>query len=208
MVWVLDTYALTTVANAKQHLNIPDANTDQNDILTRFINSATAKIEAYLDRKIKKREFTEFHDGRGNDRLLLRNWPADKPTQLWDDPSSLFTDTTYQRASTEYELELTGEGGIGVILMPGFRFRRGRRNIKVVYEAGYSSIPIWAEEAALWTVEFLYDMRSDRRVGITSKGKNNENTNFAGELPEFVRNLLEPYKRADWPLATVAVEAP
>lgn len=207
MAWVIDPYALTTVENAKQHLNIPVANNDHNDILTRFINSATAKIETFLDRKVLKRAYTEFQDGRGNDRVLLRNWPADKPTELWIDQSSLFTDTANQLDLGEYELELSSDGGIGVILLPGKRFTRGRRNIKLVYEAGYSTVPMWAEEAALWTVEFFYDMRGDRRVGVSSKGKNAETTAFRSDLPEFVMNMLEPHKRAEWPIANIAVEA-
>jgi hypothetical protein len=208
MTWTIDPYAITTVAHAKEHVGIPALNTDHDQIFTRLVNAATAKIESYLDRKVMKRSYTEFQDGRNNDRMLLRNWPADKPTELWVDSSSLFTDVTKKLDLSKFELELSSEGGIGIILLPGNKFARGRRNIKIIYEAGYTNIPAWAEEAALWTVEFLYDMKGDRRVGVTSKGKNSETTNFRGELPEFVANMLDPYRRSEWPQATIAVEAP
>lgn len=198
--------ALTNLAAVKLHLNIQTSDTSQDAVLTRHINAASLMVERFIDRKVLKATHTEFQDGRGSDRIVLRHWPADKPSELWSDPSGKFVDPACQYNADEYELELTSDGGIGVILLAGRRFPKGSRSIKIVYQAGYDQVPADMEEATIWTVEFLYDMRSDRRIGVSSKSKNNENTSFRGELPEVVQNMLVPYRRSEFAMASVAVQ--
>ena len=198
----LDAFALTSLDNVKSYLNIPTLTITQDATLERMINASSAKIETFLDRKILKREFTEYQDGRSSDRILLREWPADKPTELWIDNDSVFTDTNNQIATSDYVLE----DEIGVQLINGRGFGKGRRNIKVVYEAGYTTVPYDIEEACIMTVAFFYDLRSDRRIGVSQKGKNSENTTFLDDLPSIVKGMLDPYRRVDFGFASVAVQ--
>ena len=197
-------YALTTLETAKIHLGIPAANTDYDEIIKRYVNVATGKVESYCDRKFIARQYTEYQDGFANDRTLLDQWPASKPTELWIDPDSEFTDVTRKLELTQYELEHSARGeGIGIVLTKDCRlFPRGRRNIKIVYTAGYADLdelPDEIEDACLWTMEFLYDMRNDRRIGTSIKSKNQENITYYQDLPEFVQKTLDQYKRVEWP---------
>ena len=203
-VYTIDPYALTSVAAVKEHLNIPDANTTQDNIITRMVNSASQMIETYLDRKILRRQYTEYYDGRGNDRFLVREWPVEKPTELWLDSTSTFTDVTKKYDLDEYEVD--GEPAIGVTLLSGRRFAKGTRNIKVIYYAGYTVTPAVIHEAAILFTEFMYDMKTDRRIGVSSKGKNAESTTFLGDLPDFVKNMLAPYQRMEFPSSHVGVQ--
>jgi len=205
---VLSPYALTTLDTVKEHLGIPGATTTFDEVLKRLINAATDKIELFCDRQFKQRTgIIEYHDGFANDRLLLGQWPASKPDELWIDSTGEFTDPDKQLDSDEYELDLSAKGeGIGVVLTKCRMFPRGTRNIKIVYDAGYTTIPSALEDACIWTVEFLYDMRSDRRVGVETKGKNQENTTFRGDLPEIVQTTLLAYKRAEWPTGSRPVQ--
>jgi hypothetical protein len=149
-----------------------------------MINAASAKIEQFLDRKILK--------------------PCNKPTELWDDIGNEFTDAANQIDATEFTTE--GDPAIGVVLLGGLKFSRSNQNIKVVYEAGYDTVPYDVEEACILTVEFMYDMRADRRIGTQSKGKNAETTTFLGNLPEFVTDMLMPYQRFEFGHASIAVQ--
>lgn len=196
----LSAYALTTLVNAKEHLGIPAPTATYDALITRFINEATGKIETFCDRKLKQRTgIIEFRDGFANDRILLDQWPATKPSQLWVDPTVLFTDTSYQLAATDYALDLSARGeGIGVVLLKSM-FPRGVKNIKVVYDGGFVTIPDELEGACLWTVQFLYNMRTDQSVGVETKGKNQENTTYRDDLPKYVQDTLLAYKRAEWP---------
>lgn len=202
MAVTLSSFALTSLETAKEHLDIPVSVTTSDDVVKRFINAATFKIESYCDRFFKKRiGIVEYQDGLSQDRILLNQWPAEKPSELWIDAKSEFTDTDKQLDSDDYQLELSGKGeGIGVVLTGGCGrfFPKGTRNIKIVYDAGYDVIPDELEDACLWTVEFLYNMREDRRVGTSVKGKNQENITYLGALPEIVMLTLENYKRFEW----------
>lgn len=202
----VDTYALTSLAVVKEHLNIPALTTTFDSILERMINSSSLKIENYINRKVKKRAYTEYQDGRSNKRTLLKQWPADKPTEVWVDSSSEFTDVTNKLAATDYDLDQDSEGlGLGIVLLNGLYFSKGTRNVKIVYEAGYATIPYDLADACIWTVEYFYDMRSDRRIGTSSKGKNNENINYYPDLPEVIKDQLDKYRRVEFPSANVAV---
>jgi len=198
--FTVDSNALTVLLTAKEHLNIPEADVTQDNVIKRLINASSAMIEDYLDRKILSRTYTEYYDGRGNDRMLLSNWPVTKPTELWDDPSSLFTDTSNKFDLAEYEVDGDGPNAIGVVLL-GQRFGKGTRNIKVVYVAGYATVPYIIQESCLLHIEFMYTMRQDRRIGTQTKGKNQENITYRGTLPEFVQEMLTPYRRMEVPLA-------
>lgn len=198
----LDAFALTSLDNVKSYLNIPTLTITQDTTLERMINASSAKIETFLDRKILKRTFTEYQDGRSSDRILVKEWPAEKPTELWIDSSSQFTDITTQLPDSDFVLE----DEIGVQLINGRGFGKGRRNIKVVYEAGYTTVPYDIEEACIMTVAFFYDLRSDRRIGVSQKGKNSENTTFLDDLPAIVKGMINPYRRIEFGFGSVAVQ--
>jgi hypothetical protein len=198
----LSPYALTTLEMAKVQLSIPPATTTYDDVIKRFINEATGRIETFCDRKLKQRTgIVEIQDGFANDRILLDQWPATKPTQLWIDPTGLFTDTTYQLAAADFALDVSARGeGIGVVLTGNCRFfPRGTKNVKAVYDGGFATIPDELEGACLWTVAFLYDMRNNQSVGKETVGKNQENTTYRSDLPDYVMTTLLAYKRAEWP---------
>ena len=201
-------YALASLDSVKEHLGVPPATLTYDELLKRLINAATMKIETYCDRYFKQRTgIVEYHDGIVNNRLLLNQWPAVKPSQLWIDGTGEFTDPEYQLDTDQYHLDLSAKGeGIGVVLAPGCYFPKGTRNIKIVYDAGYTVIPPDLEDSCIWTVEFLYDMRADRSVGMETKGKNQENTSYRDDLPAIVKDTLTAYKRMEWSSAFRAVQ--
>lgn len=207
MTIVLSPFALTTLATAKEHIGIPTANTTFDARVIRYINAATAKIETYCDRMFKQRTgIVEYQDGFANNRLLLNQWPALKPTEVWIDLTGDFTDIKYQLSDSDFELDRSARGeGIGVVLRNGRIFPRGTRNVKLLYDAGFTTIPADLEDCCLWTMEYLYDMQNDHRIGVSQKGKNQENTTFRDDLPALVKDTLTAYKRAEWPTGDRAV---
>ena len=205
MAFTLDTHALTTLADAKEQLGIPTGVTTDDNVVTRIINSVTDQIEKYLDRKVLSRSFTEYQDGRRNNRILTGQWPVTSVAELWDDPASEFTDTTLQFAASDFALDGdTGDGATGIVLLRSGnannrQFIQGTRNIKIVYTAGYTSTPYSILEAAMFGISFFYDKKNDKSTQIESKNKNTETTRFLSALPPFIIELLEPYRRAEWP---------
>jgi len=200
----LSPYALTSLAMAKDQLNIPDANTDYDERVKRFINTATGILEKATGRKLLQRTgIVEYHSGHRNSSFLLNQWPALKPTSLWVDGSGDFSGDPLD--ASKYDLELGPSGaGIGVVSRCGL-FPNGLRNIKVVYDGGFAVVPDDLQDACLWIMAYLYDMRQDARIGLAQKGKNQENTTYNLDYPVFVKNIIESYTRFEAPQGATGV---
>tara|TARA_Y100001973_G_scaffold99469_1_gene158735 strand:- start:112 stop:978 length:867 start_codon:yes stop_codon:yes gene_type:complete len=72
----VDTYALTTLANLKTWLGIGDSGSD--GFLENLIDRTSDYLESLCDRKFKARDFVEWYDGDGTNRLQLDQWPVVK----------------------------------------------------------------------------------------------------------------------------------
>jgi uncharacterized phiE125 gp8 family phage protein len=202
----LNPNALVTVETVKVHLDIPVGETSQDAKIELYINTASERIERYLDRKLIYQQHVERQDGRSSDRIMLKHYPAEKPSSLYDDPSWEFL-TPYE--ASEYDIE-----DAGVVILRYGRFMRANLNIKVTYNAGYKSIvspgagpqlPADLQHACLLLVEWMYQMRADRRLGVQGKAKNQENIRFSQGMPPEVVEMLEPHRRIDAPLTSSSV---
>ena len=186
---------LTTLADAKIHLNIPVGDVSQDAILTRFIGEASLAVEAYIDRNIVTRTYTEYQDGRSSNRILLRNFPAVKPTELRIDYTSVFTDAATLVDASEYDIDTLGNEVVLIDRM----FPKGTRNIKITYDAGLAadtaSVPLDISGACLWLVEWYNDTRNSRRLTQKSVGKNSETTAMRDDWPVWLFRQLDRYKR-------------
>lgn len=208
----LNANALTTLAKAKSHLKILDGS--QDTVLETLINAASSIIEQYVDRKLQTQTHTEYQDGRRQNRILLKQYPVTAVSQVRVDQTSDFTDATTQLASTDFYIEdenlivLSPNGSRGI-------FPNGTRNIKVIYTAGVhdqqNMVPVAApsdiEYACLLTTEWLYRFRSREDIGRSQKTKGDENSTVSQDLPQIVRTLLDPHKRAEFPGASLKTES-
>ena len=205
----LHPYALTSLDMMKDHLGIPDLTTTQDERLKRHINAATDMLENLTDRVLKARtaDQVDYQSGRSNNRILLGQWPVNSVTELWVDGSSDFTDVSKIIDPGNYRIETDSRGnGIGIAMTKGCKFPKGVENIKIVYSGGYLVVPSDLEEACIFLTDFLDDLRSDRRVGLTQKGKNQENVTFLETLPMWMQNIIDKYSRSEWPLGYTPVE--
>lgn len=202
----LNSNALVTVATVKTHLDIPGADVSQDAKIELLINMASERIEQYLDRKLIYQQHTERVDGRASDRIMLKHYPAEKPTQLFDDPG---WDFLTQIDAGEYDIE-----NAGVLVLRSGKFQRANLNVKVVYNAGYQSIvapgagpqlPSDLQYACLLFIEWMYQMRADRRLGVQGKAKQNENIRFSQGIPPEVVEILDPHRRFDAPLSSSSI---
>lgn len=182
---------LTDLATAKEHLNIPVAETGQDAILTRFIAEASKTIERFIDRNILTRTYTEYQDGRNQNRIMLRNFPAEKPSELRLDFTSVFTDADTLVDTDDYEIDTLGNE----VLFIKRIFPKGTRNIKIVYDAGYTTVPEDIESACLWLVEWYFDTRGSRNITEKARGKSGENIRWRDDWPDWLVRQLELYKR-------------
>lgn len=75
--------ALTTLHNAKVHLGLTDAETDDDDLIEMLINQVSDQIERYCGRTFASTAYTnERFDGTGERSLLLPEFPVTAITRL------------------------------------------------------------------------------------------------------------------------------
>lgn len=189
----LNANALTTLEAAKDYLDILPGDTDQDDRVKRMINAASQRIEKITNRKLKLQTVTEYQDGRANSKLVLRQWPAQKPSVVNLDPSWVY-DSENDLPTTDYDVEQDQF----LVRKSGY-FPKGVRNVKIIYQAGYTEVPSDLEEACLMMVQWLDAMRTDRRVGTKSKSKAGENISFTDDVPPMIMSFIEPYIRIEFP---------
>lgn len=123
----LEAFALVGLAEVKDHLNIPAADTSADEELRGFILSACDVVEDVVG-VVARRSFTQTLSGRGERSLLLSRRPVISVTSVTVDGVAL--------ASTDYSVTPHG-----VLTRTAGRWPSGVDNIVVVYVAGRSVVP-------------------------------------------------------------------
>jgi hypothetical protein len=204
----LNSNALCTIAQCKIYLDIASGDTSQDAKIEQLINVSSSMVESYVDRSLIYQQYVELHDGRMNDRILLKQWPAEKPTEIRSDMLWSFNDTTLI-PSEEYEIDQDC-----TVVLKGSHFPRGNRNIKVTYNAGYVSpvsggsgfpLPSEINQACIMLVAWQYQLRADRRLGISSKGKQGESVSYVKGLPAEISMILDMHVRIECPFTSTGV---
>lgn len=170
--------ALTTVALVKSRLGIASTDTSQDALLTTIVAEADDILKNYLGQNVEDATYTEYYMGNGRRALVLRQRPVRSITSIHLDSdgyygfgTSPFSATELLVAATDYTLDYASaaefsESGIvyrlggvwpstsaDVGLMNDIPVK-ALGNIKVVYVAGYATVPsryqAWATKLACW----------------------------------------------------------
>lgn len=216
----LNANALTLLATAKDNMDIEVSDTTQDTRVERMINVASEFIAKYCNRVLVTGTYTEYIDGRSSNRIMLKQYPITGGPETFDgNPHPAVYLDNGGDFDAESQLDANSyfvANGISLIrkgcgtnsVSSGVIWPKGYRNIKVIYDAGLGTavggdLPSDLEQACLDYVLWLYDMRSDRRIGRNSKNKSGESVTFQTSLPPSIAELLEPYVKVELP-----VEAP
>lgn len=200
----LNANALVTLADAKDHLDIPPATTTSDARVERFINTASQLIEEYCNRKFIYQSYDIRRDGRRQDRIQLNEFPIIAVTNVWDDQSWEWgSDKLIPATEIAIEEEC-------ILVLQNRKFSKGNQNVRIQFTAGFVSpvtgglgapIPMTLEYTCLMTVEWLMQLRQDRRIGVTSKSKQSESISFFDQtgLPPQVMTMLAEFVKFEIP---------
>jgi uncharacterized phiE125 gp8 family phage protein len=183
----LNANALVTLNQGKTELDIPLANTSEDSRIEDFINAASDFIEAVTGRKFKADDYTEYFDGNDLAYLLLSEFPINTVTSVHIDDQWVFAAAS-ELVSTERRIMRD----VLIARRCGIFHYKSTQSIKVVYNAGYATIPNHLQQACLELVKYLYVTRNDRRIGKTSSTKINESASFAEGIPAHILPMIEP----------------
>lgn len=197
----VDSNAWTSLANVKEHLQIASTDTSKDAFLENLINRSYKVLEKYIGRQIKSRSYTEHYDGDGTDTLLVEQWPIISVTSLHDDIDRKFESDSLIAAADyviygdnlgDYKIRLLGQGS--------FRFGYGPvftdavQNIKIVYTAGYATIPADIETASIIHVSHMFNKSAaEGHLSMSLGGL--AKTYDPKAIPEEVKFMLEPYRK-------------
>lgn len=186
--------ALTTLTALKTHLGV--TGTSQDAFLTQLLTAVQACFLRLIDRQLEATNYTDYYSGNGTAVLRLREYPVIAVTSVhldaggfWGQAPDAFATVTGLVQGTDYALVLDNRdagGGTGRLyritgVWPG-RWRSkaglltpvlapGAGNIKVVYRAGYETIP--ADVAlAIWQV--CARLKADRAYGRPAEAESYE----------------------------------
>jgi len=206
----VDTYALVSVEEAKNYLlESPVTNLDtKEDLIIRLINGLSSTAETYMNRKILARDYTEDYDGTGTDTIQLKQYPINSITSVCVDEDRQFP------SSKEIQLDdiiiYSEEGKIrrspsglyvyiddetGKIIKYSV-FNRGKKNVRIIYNAGYSTVPYDIKHAVLEELVMHYENITKKKVGVTGISAAGEHVSvFLGDLLPTTKMILSSYRK-------------
>lgn len=197
----------TDLDTVKTKLGISGTGSDA--ILTTLIEQATALIQTRCRRQLLSATYTEYPQGFGNRKLLVKEKPITSITSIRIDPTRAFTaDSTLLTAGVDYALD-----GQTIFRLNG-TWPAARQNtfglladavvpsdgiIKVVYVAGYSDVPADLAMACELLVARLF---SEMREGepLASESLEDYSYSRAGGANDadplaYILPLIRPYVR-------------
>lgn len=183
----------TTLTNLKEYLQITDASKDT--LLTNLITRCSVALDRYCGREqLKSKQYTEYRDGDGTDTLLMDERPIISVTYLYDD-----TGRVYASESLIDSDDFIVYGKEGMIKLDGDTinygaFSVGKQNLKIVYDAGYATIPADAELACLIYCGHIFNKAGTE--GHTSLSLGGLSKSFdTRAIPDEVKALVEPFRK-------------
>ena len=186
---------LTTVAAVKALLGITSSDSDA--LFQTLITACSQMVCNYCGRSsFLTQAFTEIYDGTGRDWMLLRQWPVQSITSISYDATVITSQASGTPPNNGYILENPlPSGGEQRVMVYGYWFPRGRSNITVAYQAGYSAVPFDAAQACAEIVGEAFNRR--KRLGENSKTlAGQEVISFStANLSAPVKLMLDTYRR-------------
>jgi len=181
------TYDLCTLDQVKDFIGMTGSNSQVDDLLEDLITMVSDTFSKLCGvTQFKAQDYTEYYNGNGLTELHVDQRPVNSVSLLAEDYDWLWgTDSTYE--STAYAIMDDN------IVLKDETFPEGRRNIKITYNAGYSTIPTDLNLACMLEVVKLYNSKETIDVISKSYGDGSAVTRFLGGLLPDVKNILRRY---------------
>lgn len=184
----LQLYALTTVADVKESLNIASSVTKYDNLIIRKINQATAMIENYCGRRFKATNYTdELYNASGTDQLVLKQRPIIGSLTLKVRDTAL-NENDFETVESDLYFADNPSGVIDLLFRSSGRWGR----YAATYRAGYETIPDDLAEAAASLAAFLVNNADSSTVGLKSKQEGQRKVDYSN-IP--LSGVLDVFQR-------------
>lgn len=165
--------------------------TDDEDFADELINQASAIAERISGRKLKAREHTDVYDGNGRTTLMLREYPIVSVSSLYIDPLREWGAAT-EIAAADYYVNAAP-----AILHYAGGFGTTEQSVRVVYTAGFETVPSDLKESTLEVVAWLWTRQRGNNIALrTEQGIDGTRTEHELTIPMSARRTFEDYRGA------------
>jgi len=199
MAATLNANALVDLDPTKIYLNIPLAETSQDDLIRDFINEASSLIESYCNRKFREQTITELRNGGRTYEIVLNQWPVSSITSVHEDSSRVFGVNTLLD-STEYMIGENERAEGFTVEKFNSVFAQGRKIIQIIYTFGYAlytDVPSDIQLACKRTAAYYFKQQQNQDFIEIEKSKGNEDIVLIDGLPKSASLILDNYRRLE-----------
>lgn len=190
-------YSIITLAELKTYLDIED--TVDDDRLEQIIIAVTDFFETECNRKFASRDFTEYYNGDSGNELFLNNYPVNSEADEIQIATSISVprDYTDNIISGDYILI---ESKIGLVHLISDYFPKGPQTIKVIYNAGYDTIPYDLKRAALELGALMWSKEKNRTDLVSTYSIQGSNITIQADkaFNKFCESVIEKYRRIEY----------
>ncbi len=173
---------IVTLDEFKEFIGV--SGTNQDNLLTRILESANGLMEKETGRIFEKGERTDKFDGKGREELFLRNLPVVSITSV------TVNDEAQTAAYYEFDEE-TGE----FWHKDKWDFPTGRKNVKIVYQSGWlaAEAPEDLKQAIYSVASTIYKRKGT--MGVVSESIGDYSVTFSENgFPKCVMHAIENYR--------------
>lgn len=180
---------LTTLDSVKAYIGgtIPPS---VDPLLQALITAASAYVVSFCGRDFGSTVQTEYYNGTGNSRQMLRKTPVTAVSDVVVNGQTWIAAEWPQSGFAFDELGLIATGAFNDNFFP-----RGTRNVKVTYTAGYAAVPADLSQAVNEMVADKYARRAN--IGISARQIAQETITYtSGDVPKSAASVLSFYQSA------------
>ena len=183
----LNDNALITWEFAKSMLNLEDADQTKTEF---YINAISKRVENITGRTFYARDITEYPKGHGDNTIMLKEYPVNSITSLHLDADREFGDSTVVD-SDDYHLE----EDTGTITLFETTTTAGVKTIKVVYNAGFSTIPEDLQQAVIESIQYNMSRFNSGSVGFENLSGDGMSARGELNIPTSAWMVINQYRR-------------
>jgi len=185
---------LSTLTNVKRDLNMTDRNDDDARI-SALLEAVTRQAEMHCGRKLVSGEVTDYLDGRDYKRLVLSSPLVSAVASVHEsaDEPPVYDSTTLLVAGEDYWLQ--GSGASGILIRVGRCWPCGPDAVKVVYTAGFTTVPGDLERSAIEIIAVKLSKGRSQRYHATTEERAEDGSVVGISRDDITPNALLVWER-------------
>lgn len=157
-----------------------------------------AKVKSFLNRDLDVLAYTEVYDGTGDNKLVLNQFPINSisKVEVYDGLDSLGSEVWDEYIQNDdYERLVIDDS---LIYLIGSMFPEGEQNIRITYNAGYSTIPYEVQQACKKLMLLYYgEVKKTKTIGKSSVSEGStftKTTSYDLNAEERILKSIEKYR--------------